>query len=503
MITLKRILSRGLLLITVIVLLCSQLAANEQSTVSLDVKGLKVEEVVRLLATSSGANIVIADGVEGRVTLSVNDMPLEDVLDLIVKSLPTLTWEKKETPYIIYELKPAGDIEFYRLKYARMEDVGTFLGFFVPSAAASLYGYSAFTTGVTSYGGLRGTTGTTSASSGIGLFGVTTATGGTTGTTTGTTAGTTTGTNPFMAGGVAAGGAAGGTSGAALATILDQIQIRAYPPLNSVIIMGKPEKRAQVRKILEAIDVAPPEVLIEAQFVDMQAGIANNFNVSWQLGSGKLGVDLHTPMVSEVDGKTSTEYNTGAGIQYGTVMPNVFTAALNALVSENKAKILTSPKIAAINNQAARILLAEDYNYKINRVREEPVTSGNSTSYRTITETVWETAQVGIALTVIPQVHPNGMVTTMIMPEVSTLTGQATIDAPPNMARRTALTTIRVRDGETIVIGGLAQKTQNDAEYKIPLLGDLPLVGNLFKNKNKNDRASELVIFLTPRILPY
>ncbi|MDD3927959.1 MAG: hypothetical protein PHT33_15050, partial [bacterium] len=105
--------------------------AGMEDGISLDVKGMKVDEVVRVLAADSDANIIIGDGVDGKVTLAVKDMSLEEILDLIIQSVPSLTWVKKEKPHQVYEIKVAGDMEFYRLKYAKMEDVGALLGFFV------------------------------------------------------------------------------------------------------------------------------------------------------------------------------------------------------------------------------------------------------------------------------------------------------------------------------------------------------------------------------------
>ncbi|MDD3927845.1 MAG: type II and III secretion system protein, partial [bacterium] len=257
-----------------------------------------------------------------------------------------------------------------------------------------------------------------------------------------------------------------------------------------IIIIGKPDKRAKVKDILAIVDMAPPEVLIEVQFVDMTAGASGNFNINWQISQGKTGLDINTNLGNST-------------VNYGTIVQSSLKATLDMLVTENKARVLTSPKIAALNNQTASIILGETYSYKIVKTREEAVPNTNPTQYRTITDVTWETVPVGISLTVIPHVHPDGMVTTQIYPIVSAVTGQTSQDAPPSVVIRTAQTTIRVRDGETIVIGGLARRNSNKVEYKVPLLGDLPLVGNLFKSRTQDQQDSELVIFLTPHILPY
>jgi type IV pilus assembly protein PilQ len=184
--------------------------------------------------------------------------------------------------------------------------------------------------------------------------------------------------------------------------------------------------------------------------------------------------------------------NTAFGaLTFGRITNNfILNATLTAAATEGKAKVLSEPKIATLNNQAATI----------NVTTQTPYTTSNvaATGAQSITVTYVTT---GIKLTVTPSINADGRITLNINPDVSQPSAAAP-GAAPAIDSRNALTTVLVRDGETIVIGGLISDSFRDTIAKVPFLGDIPILGWLFKKKTKTRVRVELLIFVTTRILP-
>lgn len=165
------------------------------------------------------------------------------------------------------------------------------------------------------------------------------------------------------------------------------------------------------------------------------------------------------------------------------------TATINAMIEHNKAKLLADPRIAVLNNQGASIFIGDTLRF--NTLATSSPTTGNQF-------TVYE-VPVGIVLLVRPRVNTDGYITLHVHPVVSTITGFT--DGLPQTASREAETTVRVKNGQTIVIGGLIQDQDIRTMSKIPILGDLPIIGSLFKSISKDHRHSEVVVFLTPHLM--
>ncbi len=162
-------------------------------------------------------------------------------------------------------------------------------------------------------------------------------------------------------------------------------------------------------------------------------------------------------------------------------------AYLSNLVSEGKGKILSNPHIATMNNQEAKILVGERIPY-----RETTTTTGGQTETITFYE-------LGIRLTVTPTINPDNKITLKIHPEVSSIGRQT--DAGYSILTREADTTVIVGDGETFVIGGLITENELESLSKVPFLGDIPLLNLLFSHRREEKSRSELVVFITPRII--
>ena len=172
----------------------------------------------------------------------------------------------------------------------------------------------------------------------------------------------------------------------------------------------------------------------------------------------------------------------------------ILNATITAAASQGKAKILSDPKIATLNNQPA----------SINVTTQVPYVTSNVSATGAQTQTVTYIT-TGIKLTVTPSINADGRILLVINPSVSQPSATAagsTQTGAPAIDNRDATTTVLVRDGETIVIGGLISDSMSDTISKIPLLGDIPILGWLFKKKSKTRVRNELLIFVTTRVLP-
>jgi len=171
----------------------------------------------------------------------------------------------------------------------------------------------------------------------------------------------------------------------------------------------------------------------------------------------------------------------------------IVNATISAAASEGKAKVLSDPKIATLNNQPANI----------NVTTQIPYVTSNVASTGVQTQTV-SYVTTGIQMTVTPSINADGRILLVINPNISQPSVSAaanTATGAPAVDSRVAQTTVLVRDGETIVIGGLINDSVSNQIAKIPILGDIPILGWLFKQRGERTTSTELVVFITPSIV--
>ena len=168
-----------------------------------------------------------------------------------------------------------------------------------------------------------------------------------------------------------------------------------------------------------------------------------------------------------------------------------FTVIFQALMQNQEARSLGKPKVITMNNNQAMVTSSRDASIgTISKTNDssETTTSGS------------ERKRVGLTLTVTPQVNKEGYVTLTVLPSYSDLVASETGDTYDTVTR--AVTTqVRVKSGQTVVLGGLLQSTEKETVYKVPLLGQIPIVGWLFTHKHKAKSTTDLVIFITPTVL--
>ena len=180
---------------------------------------------------------------------------------------------------------------------------------------------------------------------------------------------------------------------------------------------------------------------------------------------------------------------------FWSVVADDWQATLKALAETGKTEVLSRPSILARNNQEAVIVVGQEIPL---------ITNSRITDQNAVINTV-QYAEIGIILRVTPFITSEGMVEMIVAPEISTLTDEEipisdTVGSPV-IAKRSAETVVVTADGQTVVIGGLIETVKTEVETKVPVLGDIPLLGWAFKRKQKEDAKKELLIFLTPHIV--
>lgn len=295
---------------------------------------------------------------------------------------------------------------------------------------------------------------------------------------------------------------------------------------NALIVTDTPIGIDATERLLKSLDRVPKQVVIEAKLVEVTLDNSLDYGISWSgygekngtyFGSGdsanQVTVGGDSPGINQPaagTGKTiSTPYNAASGgsgvnlpanlvygaFRLGKVASNyMFDAVITAAAKKGKAKVLSDPKVATLNNKEANINITTQIPYTTTETTAStPPTLTTKVTYIT----------TGIVLRVTPTINSDGRISMKINPTVSqpSATVASVAGGAPGIDTRSADTTVIVRNGETIVIGGLIHDTQSEAVFKVPILGDIPLLGYLFKKKSMSRTRMELLIFVTPKIL--
>jgi type II secretory pathway component GspD/PulD (secretin) len=253
---------------------------------------------------------------------------------------------------------------------------------------------------------------------------------------------------------------------------------------NSIIVMGDDQGIQDFKNIVRMLDVPPKQVQIKAEFVEVKTDEVRSFGIDWSLDK------LNESFSAALSGGTG---NVVVGFATGNL-----TAALRTQLTQDVGRIINSPIISTINNQMAYISINSQIPYW--------------TTYNTVTGTgqIIEQATpnfitIDTHLNVLPRVNGDGTITMFLTPGVAD-TGNIVVGPDgtqiPEQRNQELMTQRRVANGETIVVGGFIRKNDSSSVTKIPVLGDLPIVGSLFRGTSKNTEDRELLIFVTPTIIP-
>lgn len=299
---------------------------------------------------------------------------------------------------------------------------------------------------------------------------------------------------------------------AGTAAILEgTVTIAADKATNSLVIVGSPSDYKTIVDLIEKLDIQQRQVYVEAAIIEMSTTKQHELGFEFQMFNQSDGTSVNAvggtnfgnigsvitsgpSALATMNGLTlaavkgSYTYN---GVEYLNV-----GALLRALQSDGDVNILSTPNIVTMDNQKAEIMAGE--NIPVVTGQLQSVSTGSSISNSV------ERKDVGVTLRLTPQIMSDETVRLDIYQEISAVTTVAGLDANvvgPSTTKRTVSTSVVVKDGETIVIGGLMRDNLNSSMSKVPLLGDIPLFGWFFRYKTTKVEKTNLMIFITPTII--
>ncbi len=278
--------------------------------------------------------------------------------------------------------------------------------------------------------------------------------------------------------------------GAAQRLLEREVAVVAETNTNSLLLSASPRYFQTVADMIRELDQPPPQVLIQVLLAEVRLDDTTDLGVDWNLTG--LFRDNKVYNAQSQFGAEAALGTTGFTV---AVTGGTFGFFLRALESQGRVEILSRPQILAADNQTAHINVGQRVPFVTNSRVTDAGSVFNTISYE----------DVGIMLDVVPHINPDGFVRLEVKPEISSI-AESTVEISENLNAivvntRTAETTVTVQDGHTIVIGGLITSQDTDRVNKIPLLGDLPWLGNLFKSTHKVKERTELLIILTPTVL--
>ncbi|OHX19950.1 type II secretion system secretin GspD [Chromobacterium sphagni] len=293
-------------------------------------------------------------------------------------------------------------------------------------------------------------------------------------------------------------------------------------PTNNALILNVPDSMYQnLRNVIDMLDKRRAQVLVEALVVEVSATRAMELGVQWQAAGGSIvgGTNFAGATTSGTSGPSiigtaagiaaggvtgglASNLISSGGVNLGWIRNGNIAALAKALESENGSNVVASPSLLATDNEKARILIGQEVPIPIGNQS----TPSSSTTGQPVVTTSYDRKTIGFNLEITPQISEGGSIRLKILQETASLVASspnlnAGANAGPTTNRRMLETIANVDDGSILAIGGLLQDQVDDTEQKVPLLGDIPWLGGLFRYSAKSHNKTNLMIFLKPTIL--
>ncbi len=294
--------------------------------------------------------------------------------------------------------------------------------------------------------------------------------------------------------------------------------IQAYPPTNSIIITATEPVYRSLRTVIDSLDQRRQQVYVEALIVEVSTGLAAEFGVQWQgarnVGGGETafgGTNFSTSATGAIGanilGAMNDPTTLGTGLNLGLIHGSITIPGTNlevanlqllarALEGNSGANVLSTPNVLTLDNEEAKIIVGQNVPFITGSYT--PSATSASNPFQTI-----ERKDIGLTLRVTPQVSESGAVKLKIFIEVSSVTrDKALVQSADIITNKRSLESpVLVDDGQIVVLGGLIQDDQQASLDKVPFLGDIPIIGSLFKYETRNRKRTNLMVFLRPVVL--
>lgn len=461
------------------------LIPGEPRKISMDLDNAPVKDVLKIFSQQSGLNFIANKDIESKtVTVYFENVGVQDALDNIMTANNLSYYQEEGSDiFMVYASDsptPKLLTKVFRLKYSRLS-----------TSPIDVAGQRTVTDLLTS--DIPKTSTQSSSSS--------------------TTATSTTGGSPSQQSFVQKG------IDQLLASLLSpQGKLTVDLPTNSLIVTDTPEKLKRIEDVLRQIDVPTPQVVLEVYVMEVKKDILDNIGIEWggndgaivsatgatltsgyPFTSGLFKKDLNLPIKDPAFfGLTPSHADTPGGLTTGLLNATNLSATLHFIKTQTDTKILAQPRVLTQNNEAATIRLITNTGISITNVT---VTTGAAP----VTTATVERAELGISLKMTPQIDQDDSVQLFLEPAISTatpnnfLTGFNVLDPTTRIVRTVA----RVKDRQTLIIGGLMDTDRRQDRRKVPFLGDAPVFGPAFRYDTTNNADREILIFITPHILKF
>lgn len=242
---------------------------------------------------------------------------------------------------------------------------------------------------------------------------------------------------------------------------------------NSIVLTATAAQMLAVDALLSQVDTPLPQVMIEASVTEIPTEVIKTLGVAWQTATA---LTITSPGANPATGQ----------LQFSVAAPTI-TAILNTLIQESKARLLANPRLAVRDGETADMTVGDKIPFQVLNAQGVPSIV---------------ILDAGVKLRITPRINRDGYLTILMHPEVSEIATAPAPGVPPTIATREADTSLTVRDGTPIVLAGLIQKNATRTTVKVPLLGDIPILGWLFKSTSTDTKDTEVVFIVTPHILP-
>lgn len=279
------------------------------------------------------------------------------------------------------------------------------------------------------------------------------------------------------------------------------IDVIAHKETNSIIFVGTNDEFELVRSLIKRIDLQRQQVLLEVLIVEVGLDNTNEFGIDWLAGK-QGGAQFNSTQIATRSGYIQTDgsINTGRpstlpGLTLTFVNDSITSilGILNAHIGRSNFLVVSAPQVLTLDNQEAEINVGEDRPVQVNAISTAVGAISQSRSF--------EYRPVGVKLKFTPQVNKNRMVMLNLFQEVKSITSTDSNSGNPIIGKKDIKTFVRVQDGQTIVIGGLVSNDRRTDMKKVPILGDLPLLGYLFRRQGTTNKRTNLMVFITPHIV--
>jgi len=271
--------------------------------------------------------------------------------------------------------------------------------------------------------------------------------------------------------------------------------VAADPGGNRLVVVATPSKIEQIKSVIKELDVPPVQIMLETEVIEVSTSDLEEYGIDWSK------IMKQSVILTEGDHEQSSTDAVPSEMDFVSGhldADNIFhqaealEIALELLETEGKARVLTRARLATLNNRKAEIHIGDVIPYTVSGL-----TTGGQYEVKV------EKSEVGVQISVTPRAAGDGHITVMVEPNVSTIVGfKGPNEEIPWTKERRATTQVRVLDGQTFMIAGLLSEDETNGITKVPILGDIPILGYLFQHHKNEFKNSDLIIKITPTIIP-